>query len=235
MFRTIRFLLYLPFRAFRFSWRLIVLLVLVASLMFNIAIFTVQGLYAAATGMLSAAGITTSVVRETVATRSKQRVRRQIGRETSQRVTRRLKRGAARSIGSAAGEAIPFIGAGVIAGALALEVKDACDTARDMAGLEAALMTEGDPDQAHQAAEDAFDCKAMIRDELPSYDNLPTREGLWATVRASPRRAYEEARKAGVAVVDVDWAGWGSRIGSWAFGWLKSGGSPTLDEPLAEE
>lgn len=232
MLRKMRFLLFLPFRAFRSVWHLIATLVLVASLMFNIAVFAVQGLYAATAGVLSAAGFTNSVVREAVATRSRQKVRREIGRETSQRVTRRLQRSAARSIGSAAGKAVPFIGVGVIAGAVALEVKDACDTARDMAGLEAALVAEGDPDEARLLAEQEFDC----REVLPSYDDLPTREAIWETVRASPRQAWEAARGAGVAVADVDWTGWGTGVVTRVVGLLDRGsGSEPDDEPGIEE
>lgn len=236
MHRTIRFFLVLPFRAVRSGWRLAATLLLVASLMFNIAVFAVQGLFAATAGALSAAGVTTAVVREAGATRSRQNVRRDIGRQTSQRVTRRLQRSTARSIASAAGEAIPFIGVGVIVGAVALEVKDACDTARDMAGLEAALIADGDPELAKEAAENAFDCTAMIREGLPGYDDLPTREAIWDTVRASPRQAWETARDADVAVADVDWSGWGTAAVTRAVGLLdRVGGSDPDKEPVIEE
>lgn len=204
--RLLAFVLLFPVRVLRSAWHVIVPLLLVASLAFNIALFMVQGFYAATAGALSAAGFATVAAREAAEKAARQKAQRQIARETTRKVTRRVQRGAARSIGSAAGEAIPFLGVGVIAGALALEVDDACDTARDMAGLEAALALEGDPDLARRRAEDAFDCTAMIREELPGYDDLPTREDLWAEMRGAPRKAYEAARNTGIAVAELDWS-----------------------------
>ena len=135
------------------------------------------------------------LTREAGALRKSRNATRKIARKTTRTVTRRMGRGAARSIGSAAGEAIPFIGIGVIVGGLALEVKDMCNTARDMAGLQAALAAEDDPELARQSAVDAFDCKAMIREELPGYTDLPSRETLWADIRERPAAALNGAKR----------------------------------------
>ena len=177
-------------RAFRRSARLLAVIALVASIALNLSMLTVSGVYATASAALSGVGVTTVAARELVA----RRATRKIGRNAARTVTRRMRRGAARSIGSAAGEAIPFIGLGVIIGGLALEVRDICKTARDMAGLEAALASEDDPELAQQEAKDAFDCKAMIREELPGYTDLPTREVLWAKIRESPAETWNGAK-----------------------------------------
>lgn len=213
MLRAIGRVVFLLFRILRSGLRLVVPLLLVASLMFNAALFTVQGLYAVAAGALSSVGVATSAVRAAVSTRSRQAARRQIGRKTSQRVRRRVQRGAARSIGSAAGEAIPFIGVGVIAGGLALEVNDMCNTARDMAGLQAALAADDDPELAQQKAKNAFDRQEMIREELPGYSDLPTREVLWAAILESPAAAWNKAKKnvpdlSDFSESDASWLSW---------------------------
>jgi len=186
----------------------ILVLVLLASLAFNIAVMTVSGVYTAASTALSAAGVTTAAMRETREKAVRKKTQTRIARQTTQRVKRRVQRGAARSIGSAAGEAIPVVGAGVIAGVLALEVNDACATARDMAGLEAALVSDGDPEDARREAEDSFDCTEMIREELPDYNDLPTREEIWAEMRQAPADTYEAARHVGEALAEIDWRSW---------------------------
>ncbi|MGC9418751.1 MAG: hypothetical protein ACP5EN_07220 [Rhodovulum sp.] len=219
-----RTVLFFPLRVGRAAWRVGLSLLLLGALAFNIALFTVSGFYAAVSGALSAAGIATPAVREATRKATRQKAQRRIVRTTSRNVTRRVQRGAARSIASAAGEAIPFAGAGVVAGALVLEVKDACATARDMVGLEAALGAEDDPEAARRAAEDAFDCTAMIREELPGYEDLPTREDLWARVRAAPGQAYEQARDAGIALTEWDWR-------AWAGGWFTGDAPPVSDAP----
>ncbi|MDZ7710353.1 MAG: hypothetical protein U5K36_10010 [Roseovarius sp.] len=122
--------------------------------------------------------------------------KRKIAQKTARTVTRRMGRGAARNIGSAAGEAIPFIGIGVIVGGLALEVSDMCNTARDMAGLQAALAADGDPELAQQKAKNAFDCKAMIREELPRLLRCSlTRADFVAAIRESPAAAWNGAKR----------------------------------------
>ncbi|PWE32493.1 hypothetical protein DDZ14_10560 [Maritimibacter sp. 55A14] len=230
MLRVIWRVVILPFRVVRRGWLFLVSLLIVASVALNIALLAFQGLYIAAAGVLNSAGIVTPAIRQVSANLSRQKVGRQMVRKTRRRVTRRLQRGAARSIGSAAGEAIPFIGVGVIAGALALDVKDACDTARDMVGLEAAIAAENDPEIARQNAEAAFDCKEMIREDLPDSD------ALWAAVRASPRKAWEAARDAGVSVAEVDWTGKGTSMLTWVIGLRdRVFGSDPTDEPAAQE
>ena len=180
--------------AFRRVGKLLVVLVVLASIALNASMLMVSGFYATASAALSGIGVTTVAAREAGALRKSRNATRKIARKTTRTVTRRMGRGAARSIGSAAGEAIPFIGIGVIVGGLALEVKDMCNTARDMAGLQAALAADDDPALAQQTAKNAFDCKEMIREELPGYTDLPSRETLWADIGESPTAAWDGAK-----------------------------------------
>jgi hypothetical protein len=187
--------------------RAILILLFVFGLALNVATLTISGLYTAASGALSAIGISTVAAREAGEKLAQRRATQKIGRETARKVSRRVQRGAARNISSVAGEAIPFVGIAVIAGALLLEVKDACDTAADMSGLEAALAAETDPATARQDAIEAFDCPAMIREQLPDYEDLPSKEDLWASAKNAPGQAYEAARQAGISLAEVDWSG----------------------------
>jgi hypothetical protein len=226
-------LLLAPFRLVRAALPFVWVILLAASLALNVAVLTVTGVYTLASGALSAVGIGTvasrtaateaalraerDVARRTAATATRRAEREaaraaqrkttaRIGRETARGVTRRVQRAAARNITSVTGEAIPVLGVAIIAGALAMEVNDACDTARDMAGLEAALASEGDPEAARKTATEAFDCVAMIREELPDYDDIPSRQDVWTAMRTAPAQAWEAARAAGIEVSNMDWA-----------------------------
>lgn len=197
-------------------------LVLVASLALNLSMLTVSSVYTAASAALSGLGVTTVAAREAGRTRARRETTRRIGRQTARKVGRRMQRGAARNIASVGGEAIPVVGIAVLAGGLALEVRDACDTAADMAGLEAALATEGDADAeaARRAATENFDCTAMIRETLPDYQKLPTKEDIWARAATAPARAYDRAREAGIAVSEVNWSGKPGEAVSWMLDWV---------------
>lgn len=132
---------------------------------------------------------------------------RAIGLDTAERAKHRAQRSAARNISSAAGEAIPFVGVAVIAGALAFEVRDACQTARDMAGFEAALLSDTDPQTEREAAMEAFDCAAMIREEIPTYEDVPSKEEIWKEVLSAPGKAWERAKEIGMDLENYNWSG----------------------------
>ncbi len=195
-------LLTLPFRLIRRFATFFVVLALIASLGFNVAMFTISGVYAAAQGALSAVGIGTVVAREAGEKIARQNAARKISRETAKKVTQRVQRGAVRNIGSVFGEAVPFLGVSVIAGALVWEVKDACDTAADMEGLEAALTTDGDPEAAREQAVMNFDCGSI----LPSYDDLPGKEDILATVLSSSKEALATSSSYYRDLVATDWS-----------------------------
>ncbi len=193
-------------RVFRRFARLFAVLVLVTSLALNLSMLMVSGVYATASAALSGIGVTTVAAREARARLAARQTTRKIGQQTARNVTRRVQRGAVRSISSVGAEAIPVVGVAVLAGALVLEVSDACETAADMAGLEAALAAEEDAESARKAAIEGFDCKAMIREALPGFEELPSKADIWTNVINAPGQAYDRARGAGIAVGEVDWS-----------------------------
>lgn len=233
MYRVLRICL-LPFRLIRRFATGLAILALLASLTFNVAVLTVTGVYTAASAALSAVGVTTVAAREAGEKLARRNATRKIGQETARKVTHRMQRGAARNIASVGGEAIPVLGVAVIAGALVLEINDACETAADMAGLEAALRTEGDPEIARLAAVESFDCRAMIREELPDYDALPTKQEIWDRVKSAPRDAYDRAIEAGIELREVDWSGRAGRAVEWVVAWAGSIGNLVTGAEEAE-
>jgi hypothetical protein len=91
-------------------------------------------------------------------------------REISLRISRRIGNDALRNVGSAVGEAVPWIGIGVIAATTALELTDACESMKDLYELEAAF----DPTVADVADRDRV-CGIVV----------PTAEELWVVVKDS--------------------------------------------------
>ncbi|SDE26820.1 hypothetical protein [Ruegeria marina] len=120
---------------------------------------------------------------------------------TARQVRDRLVQQVDRNIDAAFAEAIPVTGIAVIAAGLARDVKDSCDTARDLAGLEAALGTGGDPAEAHRLAIDAYSCA----DILPGPDEVPTRDEIWEQVVQAPEMVWEKARNSFPDLSEVDW------------------------------
>jgi hypothetical protein len=101
---------------------------------------------------------------------------RRLVRETSQRISRRIYLDAIRNVGSSIAEAVPWIGISVIAGVTALELKDACDSMRDLYELEAAF----DPDAASDA-----DATIVCGIEVPTADEL------WAAVKEKTSSSWD--------------------------------------------
>jgi hypothetical protein len=218
-----------PVRILRALSRTVLALLLVASLALTVATLTISGVYAVASAALSAVGLSSVAAREaaqasTDALKKSERetktreARKKVTHETTSNVTRRVKKGALRNISSVAGEAIPFVGIAVIAGALAADVKDACDTAKDMAGLQAALDDETDPESARQKAIEAFDCTELI----PNYDDLPEKEDLWKSVKNAPRAAWETASSHYYQLRKIDWSERIEEVGGDAVDWINS-------------
>ena len=100
---------------------------------------------------------------------------------TADRISRRVVATSTREIGAMAGEAMPYIGTAVIVGATALELKDLCDTLKDMDELKRAF------DPAHQPSEEQLTVCAM---------KVPSKEELWKMAKASPGRAWGAAKDA---------------------------------------
>lgn len=174
--------LILPFRILRRFSNWLIGAVLVASFTLNIAMVTVSGVYAAVSGAVSAVGVGTVAARET----AQRLATRKAARTTARRVTQRTVVRSARNVTSSFGEAVPVLGVAVIAGALALEAKDACDTLEDMAALAAVMDAAADPEAAETAAREGFDCRAALGDAV----DVPSGADIWAGVLASPGRIW---------------------------------------------
>lgn len=126
--------------------------------------------------------------------------------ETADRISKRAVVTSSREVGSMAGEAIPYVGAAVIIGATALELKDLCETLKDMSELKRAISPETLPSEDEETV-----CNQPI----------PTREELWETVKSSPKAAWQAAKGRiptlaeikNFASPEVDWNGfWSSTV-----------------------
>jgi len=113
--------------------------------------------------------------------RGKKRLLGEAVEETTQRVTRRTAAGATRNVAATFGEAIPVIGVGVVVAATAWELKDACDTMKDLHELEVAL----DPAKANYASVQEV-CGLRV----------PSKEEIWDLVKSSPGAAWQMAKDA---------------------------------------
>lgn len=99
--------------------------------------------------------------------------------DTTKRISTRTAKGAARNVSSIAGEAIPIAGIAVVVGVTAWELKDACDTMKDLRALELATDPNGSQDPSV--------------DEVCGLE-VPTKEQAWKAVKASPGQAWEKAK-----------------------------------------
>ncbi|MEQ9695094.1 hypothetical protein [Shimia sp. SDUM112013] len=177
------------FRIFRWTSKSLLTLLLLASLTLNIATVTISGVYTAVSSAASAVGLSTVAAREASQKIASRKASREVVRKTSKRVSSRMAKSGARNVATSVGEAIPLVGVAVIAGGLALEVQDACDTARDMAGLEGALDNPDDPAAGQRQAMQSFNCADLI----PDVEDLPTTKELWAGMLSAPGKAWSAA------------------------------------------
>ena len=108
---------------------------------------------------------------------AQQKVVATVGRK----VTKRTAAGATRNVAATFGESIPVIGVGVVVAATAWELKDACDTMKDLHELEVAL----DPAKANDASVQEV-CGLRV----------PSKEEIWEKVKSSPGAAWQMAQDA---------------------------------------
>jgi len=95
------------------------------------------------------------------------------------RIARRTTRNATMHIASAAGEAVPYVGAAVVVGALAVEVYDSCETLKDMEEMLSAFELETDTTAQERTT--------VCAQEVPSMDEITT------TVKNGWQRAYSDS------------------------------------------
>lgn len=93
-------------------------------------------------------------------------------------VRSRVAKDAGRNVASVFGESIPYVGVAVAAGVTAYELKDACDTMRDMFTLEIATDTE---------------TEGLAEVDRICGISVPSKEQVWAAVKASPKWAWNSA------------------------------------------
>jgi hypothetical protein len=96
----------------------------------------------------------------------------------SSRVETRTAKLAATDLSATFGQAIPWIGIGVIVGATAYDLKTSCDTMRDMRALEVAFNPEAASDPSVEEV-----CGLKV----------PTKEEVWEKIKASPGDAWNSA------------------------------------------
>jgi hypothetical protein len=100
--------------------------------------------------------------------------------DTVTRVSRRTTTAAVRNAGSVFAEAIPFAGIAVVVGVTAWDLRDSCETLKDLQAFHLALnpLAEESPDQAEV-------CGLTV----------PTSDEVWAAVKSSPSSAWEGAKQ----------------------------------------
>lgn len=95
------------------------------------------------------------------------------------RVSQRVAATTTRNLSASVGEAIPWVGAGVIAGATALELKDACDTMKDL-----------------RAFRLEFGFEATVEEDTICGLEVMTKDEMMAAIYASPEAAWQKAANA---------------------------------------
>ncbi len=184
----------------------------VATVAFSSVAMLVSGAFEAVTGAASVAGslrrdldvktrrvasltdeVATLKNPKSVTYRGQKRLLAEAVEDTAARVSRRTAAGAARNAGSVVAEAIPVAGVAVVLGVTAWDLKDACDTMTDLHELELAF----DPEATSGASEV---CGLTV----------PTKDEVWATVKASPGIAWDAAAAylPDLPELSIDWTPW---------------------------
>lgn len=134
----------------------------------------------------------------TVTIRGQKRPIASVVGETSERIAKRTATGASRNVAATFGEAVPLYGIGVVIAATAWELRDACETMKDLHDLDVAF----NPEKA----------KSPDITEVCGL-KVPTKEELWQMVKSSPGKAVEIAKDVLPDLPDfeapkIDWKFW---------------------------
>jgi len=138
--------------------------------------------------------------------------------ETADLISDRARRSASREMGSMAGEALPWIGTAVIVGVTTMEIRDLCNTLRDMNELKRAF------DPTLEPGEDQKTVCAM---------KVPTRQEVWEAARSSPGVAWEKAKSVtptlddikDIDVTEINWVGYQASISAGLKGAYEASGN----------
>ncbi len=161
----------------------ILVVLIVSSIALNVATVTstvvattLGAIFTAATGIASVAGYKTNESKA----RDKKRIKTQkIVRKITTKISRRVVAGTTRNLGTMFAEAIPYFGVAAIVGSAAWDLKDTCETLKDLRQLN----SEFNPDDG--VDNDA----AKVCDQ-----QVPTSDEVWLAVEKSPRKAWETAK-----------------------------------------
>lgn len=108
--------------------------------------------------------------------------------ETADTVSSRAAKSATRETASMAGEALPYVGTAVIVGVTALEIKDLCETIRDMNSLKSAFNPDLQPSE-----EELTVCSMAV----------PSRQELLNATLSAPGKAWEYSKAAIPTLEDI--------------------------------
>jgi hypothetical protein len=200
----------------RGSAKTLVLLGFLASLSINVLFLVSSAFVGAASSLLSSTlGMRTVFTRQadelaelTVDIDQERRINRQLRSEVTEvrgaadnilrRVARRTGVSASREVASMPAEAIPYLGAAIIVGVTALEIRDMCANLQDLAELQQLI----DP-----SAAPAPDAQTVCALEVPS------KQEVVAALRSAPGQAWAAARDAlptvselrEIDITEIDW------------------------------
>ena len=178
------------FRVFRISRSLAIVIALVVSLAANATLFVGGVLYDTVGNVLEkATGLQTASAKQRKTIKSLQKENRQlrgqikrirgVARSAAKRTVARSVKSVKRGFATLAGKAVPFAGVAVSVGVTAWEIKDLCDTIRDMNGIS----REIDPSQPTVENETTV-CSVPV----------PTTEEILRKVAESPHAVWQASR-----------------------------------------
>lgn len=176
-----------PFRFPRVPKTLLLSVALVSAIALNIATLTVGAVFGAMSSLVGSAAALVTTKNVTVRGRHQGRMvklgaknnamKTQV-RNTTTRISRRIATATARNTSSVFAESIPYAGIGVIAAVTAWEIRDACETMKDLHNLNVAF----DPDTANDV-----DHAEVCGTEVPSKEEIIT------SVKNAPGKAWAKA------------------------------------------
>lgn len=172
------------YRVFHFSRNMAVVVALAVSLAANATLVVGSVLSSVVDDFLAdVTGLQTASAKQRKAIRSLQKENRQLREKTEKivkRVRRRVVRSAVRTVGTLSGKAFPGVGIAVSVGVTALDIKDFCDTIRDMNSVSRYI----DPSEA---ADDSETTVCSMR--LPTAEEIRTQ-----LTTISPQEVWEKSK-----------------------------------------
>ena len=181
----------LAWRGLRVSRSMAIILLLVASLAANAALFVGGVIYnvidealESATGLATETGKQRKEADDLKRKNRKLKDRmarlRKVTSDSVKRTVDRSAKAAVRAVATAPGKALPYVGTAVVVGATAWEIDDYCNTIRDMK----AIQQEIDPSESFSKEEQRV-CGMKV----------PTRDEILNRIKTAPRYAWQRSRE----------------------------------------